>query len=428
MKLQSESQTPAAERRSFWHKLGGGSLSISLLLHLVLVIFGVIWVFQIIPAPVKENNSFTPRVGGSSASTNAVKEKKRRLLTPPSPLSRITVDSPSLVTLSEPDLDSTLTSRTALGATTGLMSGSSGVGRSDGQNKWLGSGTSTHMSDGLSSKNPFGGLEGNSQGLVGSFYDLKQTRTGEPNDVSVEGVVTILNDFVNHSWRESTFNKYFKATQTLYQSKLYIPSMPATGAPAAFNCEDQVQPSRWAVVYRGVITPPRSGKYRLVGYADDMLVVRFNGKNVFDHGFYSGTTPFRVMDHHVAMRSETGSKEIKKTFGRNFPMPLPLKTYHYEAVPEISQSIGGMGMGEYFQAEAGKNYPVEILLSELPGGVFGAVLMIEEEGVKYQKDPGGAPILPLFRFDQTTPTMDRVPFDPSAPCWKVVNEHGKIEF
>jgi hypothetical protein len=288
------------------------------------------------------------------------------------------------------------------------------------------------MSDGIGTKNPFGAAETDTKALVGTFYDLKQTRAGKLNEISVDGVVSVLNDFVNHGWHESHFNSYFKAPQTLYQSKLCIPSMPATGAPAAFSCAEQVQPSRWAVVYRGVITPPHSGKFRLVGYADDVLVVRFNGKNVFDHGFYSGTTPVQILSQAAAMKNEAKTPEIKKLLGRDYPMPLPLQTYNYDSMQTINGMIGGMAIGPYFQAEAGKSYPVDILLSELPGGVFGAVLMIEEVGVTYQKTPNGEPILPLFRFDRTVPAADNSnslpPYDPNGPSWKVIAEQGKVEF
>ncbi len=41
--------------------------------------------------------------------------------------------------------------------------------------------------------------------------------------------------------------------------------MSAGRAPAAFQCGPEVKPSNWLVVYRGVVTPPKSGTYRFVG-------------------------------------------------------------------------------------------------------------------------------------------------------------------
>jgi hypothetical protein len=434
MKPNSDSQTTAPIHLTFWQKLGGSSLSISLLLHLVLLVMGVIWVFQIIPTEEKPDRIFSPRPGGSSSPVADSQPKKHPILAP-QPLSRITVNAPSAITLPEPEMIANLSTRTALvshNPSLGKGGPGSGDGKGNGVGKWLGDGTATQMSDGIGTKNPFGGVETDTKALVGTFYDLKQTRAGKPNEISVEDVVSVLNDFVNHGWHESLFSRYFKASQTLYQSKLYIPSMPAAAAPAAFSCAEKVQPSRWAVVYRGMITPPHSGKFRFVGYGDDVLVVRFNGKNVFDHGYYSGTSKVMILGQVAAMQSEHTDLKLKKSLGRNYPMPLPLKTYHYDSMQAINSALGGMAIGPYFEAEAGKSYPVDILLSELPGGVFGAVLMIEEAGVTYQKTPSGEPILPLFRLDHTLPAPDKTenlpPYDPNGPSWKVVSERGKAEF
>ncbi|RYD41620.1 MAG: hypothetical protein EOP85_12405, partial [Verrucomicrobiaceae bacterium] len=263
------------------------------------------------------------------------------------------------------------------------------------------------------------------------FYDLKQTRSGEPTGLSVDDVVTILNDFSNRGWRESTFNKYFKAPQPLYQTKLYIPVMGADGAPAAFNCADKVKPSQWAIVYRGMVTPPKTGKYRFVGSGDDILVVRFNNKNVFDHGYYSGTTEVRIHRSVAAMKGEEDNPEVKKMLRRNYPMDQPLKTYQYDTTENYNRTVGGIGVGPVFQAQAGKSYPIDILLSELPGGLFCACLLIEEVGAKYQTTSDGTPILPLFRFDNSVPppatTDNAPPYDPNGPVWKVVPGRSKSE-
>ncbi len=288
------------------------------------------------------------------------------------------------------------------------------------------------MSDGNGSKNPFGGLVQDATALVGTFYDFKQTRTGKPTNLDSGGVVAVINDFVNQGWRESAFNKYFRASNTLYQSKLYIPAMNAEAAPTAFNCADQVQPSRWAVVYRGMVTPPHSGKYRFVGHADDILVIRFNDKNVFDHGYFSGTTNLPIYTSQDILNGTREDQGIKKMLRHAYPMNLPLKTYRYEDTQTINSALGGLGIGPTFEATEGQSYPIDILLCELPGGTFSASLMIEEIGVNYEKAPGGSPILPLFRFDRSTPEAatpgSSPPYDPNGPVWKVVGKRTKLDF
>ena len=425
--------TVVPPKRSVWKKLGGGSLSISLVLHLVLLLIGVIWVFQVIPIPDKKI-SFLPRSGGgSSPSSDAMQKKHQVRMTQPS-LSRVSVaGSVSNIVLPEPE---ELTQMASLGSISGgSLSkglGGNGGGKGGGNGPGIGSGMIPGMSDGTGTKNPFGGIVRETPALAGTFYDLKQTRNGKTTDLDVNAMVGVLNDFVNQGWRESAFNKYFKAPNTLYQSKLYIPAMSADGAPAAFNCADQVQPGRWAVVYRGMITPPRSGKYRFVGHADDILVIRFNGKNVFDHGYFSGTTPVMIYANMDVMKGNREDLAIKKLLRRNYPMEQPLKTYTYDSTATINGSLGGLGVGPIFEAVAGTSYPIDILLSELPGGVFSASLLIEEIGVNYEKAPGGSPILPLFRFDKSAPAAptpgSSPPYDPNGSVWKVVGERGKLDF
>jgi hypothetical protein len=424
--------TAVPPRRSVWKKLGGGSLSISLFLHLIILLIGVIWVFQIIPADPPKDVTFLPRSGGGPSPASDKLEKKHQVRMAQPSLSRVVaLGTASNFVLPEPE---ELTQMTSLGSISGgsLSKDLGGPGAGGGKGPGFGNGLVGGMSDGTGTKNPFGGLTQEPSALVGTFYDLKQTRAGKPTNLDLNGAVAAINDFVNQGWRESSFNKYYKASNTLYQSKLYIPSMNAEGAPAAFNCADQVKPSQWAVVYRGMITPPHTGKYRFVGHADDILVIRFNGKNVFDHGYFSGTTPVMIYAAMDFMKGTREDADLKKQLRRNYPMEHPLKTYTYDSTPIINGSLGGLGIGPVFEAAAGQSYPIDILLSELPGGIFSASLLIEEIGATYEKDPTGSPILPLFRSDRSAPAEptpgSSPPYAPDGPVWKVTGTGGKLEF
>lgn len=424
---------PQPQPRSIWKKLGGGSLSVSLFLHVVLLLIGLIWVFQIIPIPDKVVD-FAPKSGGGSTPSSNAQERKHQVQMVKPSLSRVSaMGAVGNFVLPEPE---ELNQMASLGGiSSGSLSagiGGSGGGKGSGNGPGFGSGMAPGMSDGNGLKNPFGAITRDVTALAGTFYDFKQTRAGKPTDLDVNGVAAAINDFVNQGWRESAFSKYFKAPNTLYQSKLYIPAMSADGAPAAFNCADQVKTGRWAVVYRGVITPPHSGKYRFVGHADDILVVRFNGKNVFDHGYFSGTTPVMIYANMDVMKGTREDLTIKKQLRRNYPMEQPLKAYTYDSTGTINAALGGLGVGPEFEALEGKSYPIDILLSELPGGTFSASLLIEEIGATYEKSSTGAPILPLFRFDRSAPAEptpgSSPPYDPNGPVWKVVSQGGKIEF
>jgi len=426
--------TPSKRKKlPLWKKIGGGSLSVSVIFHAILLVIALFWILRIVPPPPEKSIDFMPPSGGGgSPDSDSRKEKQRVRMMRPN-LSRVAaIGATSNLSLPEPDALSEMTRMASLssgGLSAGLGGKGSGGGRGDGKGTGIGNGFGPGIGTGGGLANPFGMIDPNKGALVGTFYDFKQTRDAKPTDISVNEVVTLLNEFTGRGWRDATFNKYFRADQELYQSKLYIPAMAADRAPAAFNCADKAMPSRWAVVYRGMVTPPRSGKYRFVGCGDDILVVRFNGKNVFDYGYYSGTTPIEIHRHVPVLKEETENEEIRKIVRRGFPMEQPLKTYRYDTTPNFNQALGGLAVGIEFTAQVGKSYPIEILMSELPGGLFCASLMIEETGAGYSKTPGGSPILPLFRLDNSVPpptTEDNAPpYDPSGPIWKVTGQRSK---
>ena len=70
-----------------------------------------------------------------------------------------------------------------------------------------------------------------------------------------------------------------------------------------------------------------------------------------------------------------------------------------------------------------------MLITEIPGGHFGAALLIEEIGATPAKKDSktGSPILPLFRTNYALPKAedikgdgDTVPFDPLGIVWQSV--------
>ena len=102
-------------------------------------------------------------------------------------------------------------------------------------------------------------------------------------------------------------------------------------------------------------------------------------------------------------------------------MPNPMSIYSYGSMSERGRAdLGGLGVGMEFEAKEGTDYPIEILVSEVPGGFFFADLLIEEIGASYEKDPSGAPILPLFRIDNSPGAPgEGPPYDKNGPVWKI---------
>ncbi|MGI9113762.1 MAG: hypothetical protein ACR2FX_01795 [Chthoniobacterales bacterium] len=52
-----------------------------------------------------------------------------------------------------------------------------------------------------------------------------------------------------------------------------------------------------------------------------------------------------------------------------------------------------LGRGEPVQVNAGQSYPLDIITGEWPGGDFKVFLLLEKDGVNYDKDSKGNPIL-----------------------------------
>ena len=418
---------PIPTQRSTWQKLGGNSLSISLILHGMLVVIGVIWIFQIIPQPEPKVISFLGKSGGDSPAAATKMEVKRVQMTQPN-LSRIVADGATGISLPEPEQLTRITSLGGLSAGT-LAVGQGGPGSGGGPR--FGSGLDVGMSDGVGTKNPFGMVTPDKGALVGTFYDLKQTSDREPTNMTDDQMRSELKEIVRRGFKEKVFEKYFKAPRTLYQTKLQIPILSADGAPAAFECEKEVQPKRWLVVYRGAVQAPKSGHYRFVGACDDIMVVRFNNRPVFDYGYTIAGAGATNYGRFAEMSDATQNSELAKEIRKLTPMRLPISFYKYTQTPTYNQHIGGMAIGPEFDVKAGQTYPIEIMIGEIPGGSFGVSLLIEEIGVNYEKDPSGSPILPLFRLDNSLPNPDlkgeAPPFDPSGLPWKSVQTGVKSD-
>lgn len=238
-----------------------------------------------------------------------------------------------------------------------------------------------------------------SVGLVGTFYDAKQTRSRKPTNIDNKQFADLLSRFVREGWKESILNDYYKAPNNLSATQIFIPNMSADEGPKAFEVDKEVQPSRWLVHYRGKIAPPRDGNFRFVGAGDDYLVVRLNGKVVLDHGF-SQTTNWQPQQYY---------------------------NYGWTAVPK------GFARGDKFHAYAGQYSDLEILISEKPGGWVFFCLMLEDQDMEYKKDPKGNPILPVFRLaDGPMPELAKgqtlPPYDPNAPIWKSQSIRGTSDF
>jgi len=378
-------------RRWFVTVIGRRFLVVSIAVHLLFGVGAAYWVVQRYQA----NRKLTFKGGPPSPnpSTRALEHKvqmakKQSTMSAPSIAKRITTTGLSKVALPE------MPAMPKLAAPPVKMAGAGGVDVS-----FNPGGTIDSSGGGAGGAAvPFFGFRESKGGgsLTGHLYDLKQLKNGTPSKLDQDhGYPEEISRFVNSGFNESNFEKYFVGPNPLFTTQIFIPKINSDQGPLAFGLGGRVQPRMWVVVYRGNVIPPESGTYRFVGVCDDILVVRFNGRVVLDSG---SMTP-----------SGHGPQKFYAGDGLKLESKKGMEWYK------------GSGRGDPFQVTGGQSYPMEVLIGEWPGGEFKAWLQIEKDGVEYEKDSKGVPILPIFKLAPSEvphPVGEAPVFAKQGPVWK----------
>jgi hypothetical protein len=379
----------AAGKKSKRKAFSASFLTVSISLHLILALGAGYWVVQRIEA--KRKLQFAAGAPTANPNKRALEhkvslQKKKNAGGSPAQAKRISVTGlAAKITL--PEMPAVPTTSTQFVA--GRMGGMGGAGFGSG----LGFGNGNGMGVGGSGAGGLGltmfGARGGS-GLTGTFYDLKQTKSRKPSDMagppnepfnahSAENKLyaETVRKFVK-DWNPSVLNKFYRAQTQLVTTQIFIPTSDAMQAPKAFGVEKECRPLRWLVHYKGDIIAPRTGQFRFLGDADDILVVRCNQQTVLDASFVV-----------------------------------------YPIAPEVNESNdagpGGLGKiraGKWIYMRAGQTLSLEVIIGECPGGGFANYLLIEEQGVPHP--PG---IYPAFQLRQM-----------AIPGGPVIGHHGSIIF
>jgi hypothetical protein len=237
--------------------------------------------------------------------------------------------------------------------------------------------------------NYFGKQDKTRSGLIAIIYDLKQTQSRTPSGVGADRYPAVIREFLEKGWDELVLNRFFRVTRPLYATQIFIPRIDAGAAPKAFGVQDLIQPSEWVVHYKGQVSPPSTGRYRFVGYADDIMAVAVNGKTVMIGG-----------------RPDMRLDEVWDT-----DRPHGANAFN-----------GSLVYGDWIDMEKGSPIDLDVLVGERPGGDFGAYLLYQMEGETYPKTDAGHPILPVFQLaKEPLPKADswRVPpFSQAAETWQ----------
>ncbi len=134
-------------KTGIWAKIGGGSLMFAALFHIVLLVIGAFWIFQITREPEKKVDFMPPGGGGGERGEHQVQQKKRAQITPTTNVKRVFAEGAAASYAIPEQGDnfgemSTLSSLSGGGMTGGLggTGTGAGFGRGNGNGAGLGMG------------------------------------------------------------------------------------------------------------------------------------------------------------------------------------------------------------------------------------------------------------------------------------------------
>jgi len=198
----------------------------------------------------------------------------------------------------------------------------------------------------------------------GTLYDFKRDRRGKPLsvDIGISGMKRQIEKFIRSGWKPSTLARYYHAPTKLYSPTIMIPPTLSHFAPLAFN-EPDMPGYMYMLHYKGQLVHQEGGRFRFWCMGDNFMAVRVDGKVVLDFG-----NQFRLA------WDGRRSKETNYHLG------------HWRA-----------WSGHWIDLEPGVPLEMEVLFGEADGGLFAAMLVVEQEGVDYPTNMENGPMLPIFK-------------------------------
>ena len=121
----------------------------------------------------------------------------------------------------------------------------------------------------------------------------------------------------------------------------------------------------WMAWYHGQVLPPRPGRYRFWGYADNHLLVAINGKPVFE-----------------GSRRDSSFKELGIPRTDNPALPCLI-------------ARAGFARSEWIEL-SGDSVQLDLLFGDVGGNLTSGLLLVEREGENYEETFWGQPKWPLL--------------------------------
>jgi hypothetical protein len=220
--------------------------------------------------------------------------------------------------------------------------------------------------------------------FIGTFYDLKRSRAGNSTSMGSrkaggDEFVDFLYTFLKKEMNPRVLSRFFRAPKKLYATTFCMPPDLSLMAPTAFG-EPNTLGCLWLAHYTGQLVYPEDITFRFWGAADDVLAVQVEGELVLLSSTWKENGA-EILDSLW----ESSSSDTDK-----YPFSNQLAT-----------------VGDWITLKAGEPLDMEVVLSEIPGGNFQAILCVEVQGVDYPKNRfRHGPTLPIFKT--TEPSIDLV--------------------
>ncbi len=341
------------KRRKHQRKTGKGApsgLIISLIVHAAA--FFIAGMFVVFTVVTKEEPEFTPPPPVERPKMKLKKPKvKVKKSSTPKPSSRIVakVKTTKMPDIQIPDL---------VGDGEGLLQGSGDP-----------AGLIMDLPD-INSIKLMGSEVSTGSDFIGTFYDFNRLRDGRSNGIDMDMYQDLLSDFFNRGWDESKLSRFYQSPNKRYATFFMVPQIPSDLGPEAFG-EFGSAGYFWGVHYKGKLVHKEGITFRFRGLGDDVMMVRVDGK--LNMG---ASWPNYPIQDSCGWTSNSGESRIYKLGSNNAEV------------------------GDWITLEPGVPLDMEVFIGEGWGGRFSAQLVVEVEGVKYEKNNQGGPILPMFTTEE----------------------------
>ncbi len=213
--------------------------------------------------------------------------------------------------------------------------------------------------------------------FVGTYYDFNRRSDGVGRPIGRDDFEKEMLDFILSDWDTSLFKRYYKSPNKRYATCFMVPIIPSDLGPESFG-EPGAAGYCWAIHYKGKLVHKDGIKFRFWGFGDDILMVRLEGRLVL-----AASWPDSLVQVQSGWLSRAPNSGVYRL------------------------GVRGAQISDWITLEPGVPLDMEVLIGEIPGGSFCAQLLVEVDGVDYETNDQGGPILPMF----TTET----------PSWAVID-------